>query len=421
MSALRSTEMIPLSAPEIRGNEWRYIKECLDSGWVSSVGAFVNRFEEAVADRCGAKYSVATTSGTAGLHIALLTAGINPGDEVLMPALTFIAPANAIRYAGAHPIFMDVDPAHWQMDIGKATDFLRDECHPIDEGLINKSSGRRVRALLPVHILGHPVDMEPLLELARRFDLIVIEDASESLGARYKGQPVGVLGDIGVFSFNGNKIITTGGGGMMVTNNGGWAAKARYLTTQAKDDPLEYIHKAIGYNYRLTNIQAAMGVAQMERLDEYIAAKRAIAARYEQELRSLPGISLPREAEWAESVWWLYTILIDEGAYRGGWREWHNQLAKQGVETRPLWRPLHELEPYRDCQAYRIEVAADIQRRALSLPSSVGLTESQQARVIEAVGATAERLFRGRAGSNWRLIRAEHQAGSGITVGEAVK
>jgi perosamine synthetase len=376
---------IPLSVPEIHGNEWRYVKECLDSGWVSSVGAFVTRFEEAVAEECGADYAVATTSGTTGLHTALLVVGIEPDEEVLLPTLTFIAPANAVRYVGAQPVFMDVEPDYWQMDAGKTADFLRRECRTAKDGLRNRQTGRRVRALLPVHILGHPVDMDPLLELARRYDLLVIEDASESIGAAYKGRPVGVLGDIGVFSFNGNKIITTGGGGMVATNNREWAVRARYLTTQAKDDPLEYIHKSVGYNYRLTNLQAAVGVAQMEQLHEYIAAKRAIARRYEAELMGLPGVSLPEKADWAESIWWLYTILADNERHPGGWRWWHERLKARGIETRPLWHPLHDLKIYRDCQAYRIEHAPEIQRRALSLPCSVGLSEEQQEYVIDAV------------------------------------
>ncbi|RME03545.1 MAG: aminotransferase DegT, partial [Deltaproteobacteria bacterium] len=253
---------IPLSIPKLAGNEWRYVRECLDTNWVSSVGAFVERFEREVAARVGARYGVATASGTAAIHIALLVSGVGPGDEVLLPTLTFIAPANAIRYVGAVPLLLDVDPVTWQLDPEKTIDFLEKECRWQEGRLVNRTTGRRVRAIMPVHILGHPVDLDPILEVARKYELTVIEDATESLGARYKERHVGNLGDIGCFSFNGNKIITSGGGGMIVTNDETTARRARYLTTQAKDDPIEYVHGELGYNYRLTNLQAALGVAQ---------------------------------------------------------------------------------------------------------------------------------------------------------------
>jgi perosamine synthetase len=265
---------IPLCVPEIRGNEWDYIKECLDSNWVSSVGAFVDRFEGAVANYVGTEHAVATVSGTAALHIALLVAGVQPDDEVLVPTLSFIAPANAIRYVGAWPVFIDAEPIHWQMDPVKVQGFLENECRSQGGNLINRTTGRRVKAILPVHILGHPCDMDPILEVADRYELITIEDATESLGAQYKKRMAGKLGQIACFSFNGNKLITTGGGGMIVTDNQAWAERARYLTTQAKDDPIEYFHSEIGYNYRLTNIQAAMGVAQMEQIENFINQKK---------------------------------------------------------------------------------------------------------------------------------------------------
>src|SRR5579862_6352196 len=243
----------PLSVPEIRGNEWKYVKECLDTGWVSSVGSFVDRFEQDVAKFVGARFGVAAVNGTAALHTALLVAGVCPDDEVLVSTLTFIAPANAIRYAGAWPVFVDAEPEYWQMDPERVVQFIKEKCAWNGRELRNRSTGRRLKAIMPVHILGHPVDMEPLLNLARQYDLVVIGDATESLGAAYRGQKVGRLGDIACFSFNGNKLITTGGGGMMVTDNEAWADRARYLTTQAKDDAIEYTHHTIGFNYRLTN------------------------------------------------------------------------------------------------------------------------------------------------------------------------
>ena len=302
---------IPLCVPEIHGNEWVYIKDCLDTNWVSSIGPYVDRFEQMLAAKIGTSGAVAAVNGTSALHIALLVAGVEPEDEVLVSTLTFIAPVNAIRYAGAWPVFIDAEEDYWQMDARKLADFLDQECVSRQGSLFNRTSGRRVKAVLPVHILGHPCDMDAILEVARRYDLLVIEDGSEGLGAMYKGQSVGSLGDIACFSFNGNKIITTGGGGMIVTNNLSWVQKARYLTTQAKDDSVEFVHGAIGYNYRLTNIQAAMGCAQVEQLENYIAIKRQIAARYQDAFENLPGITLMKEASWAFSSFWLPTVLVD--------------------------------------------------------------------------------------------------------------
>jgi perosamine synthetase len=372
------SRFIPLCVPEIRGNEWKYVKECLDTNWVSSVGSYVDRFERDVAQYVGAKYAVATVNGTAALHIALLIAGVGSEDEVLTSTLTFIAPANAIRYVSAWPVFMDAEPAYWQMDPQKVVDFLEKECHWRDGRLSNKSSGRRVKAILPVHLLGHPVDMDPIIEAARKFDLTVIEDATESLGAAYKGTMVGRFGDLSCFSFNGNKLITTGGGGMIVTDNEELATKAKYLTTQAKDHPIEYIHHEVGYNYRLPNMLAAMGVAQMEVLDEYIAAKRHIASTYRSALETIPGIVCMGEAPWASSTYWMYTVLIDEDRYGMDSRQLLNRLAERGIQVRPLWQPLHLSRAHENCQAYQCACSEDLFRQALSLPCSVGISRDEQ-------------------------------------------
>lgn len=383
--ALPGAEFVPLCVPYLNGNEWNYVKECFDTGWVSSVGAYVNRFEQLLAARVGVAHAVATTSGTAALHIALLVAGVTADDEVIMPSLTFIAPANAVRYVGAWPVFFDVDPQYWQLDVNAVATFLAEECVSKAGALYNRTSGRRVRALLPVHILGHPVDMAPLLELARQYNLVVIEDATESLGASYNGQPVGSLGDVACFSFNGNKLITTGGGGMLVTNHQPLAARARYLTTQAKDDPIEYYHSEIGYNYRLTNIQAAFGVAQLEQVDAYIARKRAIAAAYNAGLADLPGLQLMAEAPNVQSAFWMYTMLVDAERTGINSRELMRTLHTANIQTRPLWHPIHSLPPFAQCQAYRISVVDRLYRDALSLPCSVGLTEGQQQYVIDTI------------------------------------
>jgi perosamine synthetase len=380
-----------LSVPEIRGKEWDYIKQCLDTNWVSSVGPFVDRFESMVSTRAGTAHAVACVNGTSALHIALLVAGVRPEDEVLTSTLTFIAPANAISYAGAWPVLVDAGRDYWQMDPQRVSDFLDLECRWTGGKLINKRTGRKVSAIVPVHILGHPVDLDPILEAARKYELTVIEDATESLGAAYKDRRVGSLGDLACFSFNGNKIITTGGGGMLCTNDGARAGRAKYLTTQAKDDPVEYIHGEVGYNYRLTNIQAAMGCAQMEQLDQFIAAKRRLAARYTEAFREVPGITPMREAPWASSIFWMYTILLDEKIYGQDSRALLRRLAERGIQARPLWQPLHRSKVYQRAQVCGGEVALELNRRALSLPCSVGLTDDSQLAVIEAVSERHER------------------------------
>jgi len=385
--AMAAEGVIPLCVPEIRGNEWKYVKECLDTNWVSSAGPVVDRFERVVADYVGARYGVATVNGTAALHMALLVSGVQPDEEVLVSTLTFIAPANAIRYVGAWPIFVDADPLYWQMNPEKVVDFLEKECQWRSGALYNRATGRRIKAILSVHILGHPCDMDPILELARKYNLVVVEDATESLGAKYKGRMVGHLGDIACFSFNGNKIITTGGGGMIVTDNEAWAARARYLTTQAKDDPIESIHNEIGYNYRLTNIQAALGCAQMEKLDEYVAIKRRIARSYAEEFSCVSGIACMPEASWATSIFWMFTILLDEGAYGMGRRALLKRLKGSGIETRPLWQPLHQSPVYRGSYTSGGAVAEEIAATALSLPSSVGLNPVDQHRVVSKIRA----------------------------------
>jgi perosamine synthetase len=390
-------DVIPLSVPEIRGNEWKYVKDCLDTNWVSSVGSYVDRFERMVAERAGTKYAVATVNGTAALHIALLLAGVQADDEVLVSSLTFIAPANAIRYVGAWPVFVDAEPTYWQIDPVGVVDFLDKGCRWDGETLRNRLTGRRVKAILPVHILGHPADLNPILDVAAKYSLPVIEDATEGLGALYRGKSLGGLGHIGCFSFNGNKIITTGGGGMLVTNDAEWAARAKYLTTQAKDDPIEYVHNAVGYNYRLTNPLAAMGCAQMEQLDAFVEAKRTIAKRYQESLNSLPGIRLPKEADWAFSTFWMYTVLIDDKESRIDSRKLLRELAANKIQARPLWQPMHRSPAH--------SVSGDspscpnsdaLYGQAISLPCSVGLTRPAQDYVIE----TIARLLAKPAGSS---------------------
>jgi len=376
---------IPLSVPELQGNEWKYIKECLDTGWVSSVGPFVERFERELAAYVGGKYAVAVINGTAGLHTALKVIGLQANEEVLVSNLTFVAPINAISYCGAYPVLMDADPETWQMDVEKVAQFLAEECKMRSGECYNKRTKRRVRAILPVHLLGLACEIDRIVKLARRYRLSIVEDAAEAMGVTYRGQHVGTFGDIGVCSFNGNKILTTGGGGMLITNNRAHADYARYLTTQAKDDPLEYMHKEIGYNYRLSNIQAAMGVAQLEQIDGFIAKKRVIAKSYETAFRGLKKIILMPSPAHTQPTYWLYTVLLDGRVALGERKKVIKTLHEKGVGARPLWHTIHDLPPYRNCQSFQVEHSVSLYERGVSLPCSVGLEKNDLERCIAVV------------------------------------
>jgi len=374
--------MIPLCEPCLRGNEWEYVRECLDSGWVSSVGSFVTRFEAAVAEYTTTKHAVATVNGTSALHTALLCVGVKPDDEVLVSTLTFIASANAIRYAGAHPVLIDADPTDWQMDPNLVAEFFEKQCESRHGELHNRNTGRRIAAIMPVHILGHPAPIHDLIALARRYDVPVVEDAAESLGAEHHGQRLGGFGDVTCFSFNGNKTITSGAGGMIVTNDPDIAKRAKYLSTQAKDDPIEYEHHEIGYNYRMSNVLAALGLAQLEHLDEVIAKKRTIAAAYHEKL-GLPGVTWYREKPGMFSTYWLSTVLIDATQCHLSAAALRAKLDQLGIQTRRLWKPMHTNRPYAECQSLLSGVADHVAENALSFPSSASLTEEQQARVCD--------------------------------------
>lgn len=376
---------IGLCVPNVGARELDYLRECIETNFVSSVGAFVDRFERDVAAVMEMPHGIATASGTAALHVALLVAGIEPDDEVLVSDLTFIAPVNAIRYANAWPVLVDAEPETWQMDVSRVADFLRDGCERRDGVLRNRASGRRVRAVMPVHIVGHPVDMQPLLALAAEFGLAVIEDASESLGARYRGAPVGSHAGLACLSFNGNKLLTTGGGGMILTRSADSAQRARYLTTQAKDDSIEFVHGAVGYNYRLTNIQAAVGCAQVERLPEFLAAKRRIAARYAEMCAGLAGVHAMPAAEWADPAYWMYTVRLDNKHFPDGSRPLMRALASQGIQARPLWQPMHRSPAHAGALALGGDVADRLNAECLSLPCSTGLDAAEQERVVDAV------------------------------------
>ena len=385
MSSEPDHRRIPLSVPCLEGNERAYLAECIETNWVSSAGPFVGRFETAVAEAVGADHAVATTSGTAALHVALQVAGVGPGDAVVTSALTFVATANAIRYLGAEPVFADADAETWQVDPAIVVRYLTEGCEQRGGAVHDRSTGRRVAAVLPAHILGHPVDMDPILAAARRHGVPVVEDAAEALGATYKGRAVGTLGDIGCFSFNGNKLVTSGGGGMVVTGEAAIADRVRHLTTQAKSDPVEHVHDAVGYNYRLTNVQAAVGCAQMDRLADLVEARRRIAGHYRAVFADVAGISFMPEASWARSTFWLSTVRVEAetaGIDRHGLAA---VLDAAGIETQPLWQPLHHSPAHAGARALGGIVSDRLNHEALSLPSSASLTEADQGRVIDAV------------------------------------
>ena len=385
MSSEVVSPAIPLSVPSLDGNEIRYLQECIQTGWISSAGPFVKRFERDFAVAVEARHAVATVNGTSALHVALLLAGVRPDDLVLVPALTFIAPANAVRYAGASPVFVDADRETFQWRVDDVVRYIERDCAPADGMVRDRRTGRRIGAFLPVHLLGHPTDMAPLVELSERTGIPIVEDATESLGGYYHSVHVGSFGLLGCFSFNGNKLLSTGGGGMIVTGSEPLADRARYLTTQAKNDDVEYIHEEIGFNYRLSNLHAAIGVAQLERLKASLQAKRRIADRYAAGLHGIRGIQVPREADDARSAFWLYTIQIDPAEYGVDSRELLRLLAGEAIESRPLWRPMPMLRPHRDAAVLGYADAEWIYRRSLSLPSSVSLSEGDQDRVIQAI------------------------------------
>ncbi len=346
---------IPLAEPVLNGNEKKYLQDCLETGWISGSGKYVDAFEDGFAAFCDAAHAIAIVNGTAALHVALLALGIGPGDEVIVPDLTYIASANAVTYCGARPVFSDVDPVTWTLN-------------PED---VARKLSPRTKAIMPVHLYGHPVDMDPILDLAKAHNLFVVEDAAEAHGAEYKGRRVGTLGDIGVFSFYGNKIITTGEGGMIVTNNSELASTSRLLKGQGMDPQHRYWFPIIGYNYRMTNMQAAIGLAQFERIEWFIERRREVAGWYDDALKSLPVLR-PIEAAWAKNSYWLYSICVDEEIDRDLLM---NDLLDRGVETRPFFYPMHQMPPYLDPADAAYPVANGLAAQGLSLPSSATLSK----------------------------------------------
>ncbi|HEY5944421.1 MAG TPA: LegC family aminotransferase [Kofleriaceae bacterium] len=364
---------VALSEPYLAGNERRYLNECVDTNFVSSVGPFVDRFEREFASFVGARYAVACSTGTAALHVAFRLIDLQPGDEVLVPSLTFIASANAIAYERGAPVFVDSELESWNMDPDLVVDYI--------EGAAR--AGRKLpRAVELVHILGHPARIEPIIAVCEKHGVALIEDAAEALGARYRGgrfdgKHVGTIGRLGCFSFNGNKIMTTGGGGMITTDDPDLAKRAKHLTTQARLPGPAYQHDEVGYNYRLTNVAAALGVAQLEQLPDFIAKKQRIAARYDEAFGRRDDVVVPPRTAWAVPTHWLYTIRV------GNARDEHmRRLAADRIESRPIWTPLHTMPMWRDAARIGGERAEQLAAQALSIPCSVGLTDADQDRVI---------------------------------------
>lgn len=380
------SENIPLSVPSIRGNAWQYVKECLDTEWVSTAGKFVDCLEANMSSFTGGAHTIACVNGTAALQTALRVVGVHPGDEVIVPTLTFIATVNAVRYLGAEPVFMDCDD-YYNLDVEKTLEFLTHETLFRPEGTYHKETGKKISAILPVHVFGNAVRIESLLNFCLEKKIAVVEDAAESLGTVYRkgplvGKHAGTVGDMGCLSFNGNKIITAGGGGMILTNNPDYAAKARYLTTQAKDDGVRYIHQEIGYNFRLNNLQAALGVAQLECLPEFLEIKRANYRRYKEEIDRIPGLHLAEVPEYADNNCWMVALQIDKDRYGRDREETMAFLSEHGIQTRPVWYLNHRQKPYSKCRTYRIEKAPRLWEQTLNLPCSVGLTPKDLQRVI---------------------------------------
>lgn len=370
--------MIPLSIPHLAGNEWKYVKDCLDTGWVSSAGSYVSQFEDMVATYSTNTFGVATSNGTCGLHLAMHMLGITNHDFVIVPNITFIASANAVAYTGADPIFIDVDPMTWQMDLDLLESFLRDQTTLENDQCTYE--GRSVKAIMPVHVLGNMCDMDRLMEIAIEFNLDVVEDATESLGSYRNGKHSGTWGIMSVFSFNGNKIITTGGGGVIVTNDEHHAKRAKHLSTQSKVNPETYYHDEIGFNYRLVNILAAIGVAQMEQLDSFIQKKKSIDHYYRTHLKGVGDIRFQQIDDSVDPNCWLFTC------YSNRQDEILKALKSENIIARPFWTPMNQL-PMFTLHTYitNEDHSKDIHQNCLSIPSSVNLKETQLAKVVEVI------------------------------------
>ena len=381
--------MINLSVPNLSMDILDNLKECLESGWVSTGGRFIPEFETKVKNYMKTKCAAGVQSGTAGLHMSLQVLGVQRDEEVFVPTLTFIAAVNPTTYLGASPIFIDCDDSLC-MDPLKLEKFCSEECEFKEGVLVNKKTNKKIRALVVVHVFGNMADMEKIMDIAKKYNLKVLEDATEALGTyytegRYKGKYAGTIGDIGVLSFNANKIITTGGGGMVVGDNEELVEKVRFLSSQAKKDTLYFIHDEIGYNYRMLNLQAALGTSQIDQLESFIETKIKNYKIYKEELEKIEGLEILPFVEGIRANHWFYSLKIDKEKYGIGRDELLQKLVDAGIQTRPIWGLIHQQKPYSACQNYKIEKALYYYDRILNLPCSSNLTEKEVYQVIEKI------------------------------------
>lgn len=379
-------KFIPLSVPNLSGKELEYITHAVETEWVSTGGPYVNEFEEKIAEYVKVKGAVSCQNGTSGLHIALLVCGITIDDEVIVPTLTFIAAVNPVKYVGAEPIFMDCTDS-LTMDADKLSEYCQTQCRFIDGKLINNKTKKHIKAILVVHVFGNMADMEKIMSIADRFHLKVIEDATEAIGTyytegKYQGKYAGTIGNIGVYSFNGNKIITTGGGGMIVSGEEELLKKAKHLTTQAKSDELYYTHDEIGYNYRMTNLQAAMGLAQLEQLEDFINIKATNFKRYKEKIQEIPGLSVMNFNDNIRANYWFYALKC-ESEYAMNRDEIIKYLALKGIQSRPIWGLINEQKPYKNCQTYKIEKAKYYLDNVINIPCSTNLLKADVLYVVK--------------------------------------
>lgn len=364
-------DFIPLHEPRFIGNEKKYLNDCIDSTFVSSVGKYVDEFEELFAKMVGSKYAIATVNGTSALHISLLLADVGKGDEVITQALTFVATCNAISYCQAKPIFVDVDLETMGLSPTSLQDFLQNNCEIKNKQCRNNITGKIIKACVPMHTFGHPCEIDAIMEICERWNIVLVEDSAESLGSIYKNKHTGTFGKLGAFSFNGNKIITSGGGGVIITDDATLAKKAKHLTTTAKlTHEFEYAHDEIGYNYRMPNLNAALLVAQLEQLEGFIKNKRLLADEYDKFFASIDSVTFVKEPENATSNYWLQALRFESLQTRDTFLKYTN---KNGVMTRPLWKLMHELEMFKDCQSDGLENSKYLQQRVVNIPSSVTL------------------------------------------------
>ena len=367
---------VALHEPSLKGNEWAYLKDCIDSTYVSYVGQYVDKFEAMLANFTGVKKAVAVVNGTAALHIALKLAGVQPEDEVLTPALTFVATANAVSYCGAIPHFVDSEESTLGLDPHKLKAYLKDIARVDSDSCYNKLTGRRIKAVIPMHTFGHPVDLDPLVEVCNKYKIVMIEDAAESLGSYYNGKHTGNWGKVSILSFNGNKTITTGGGGAIITNDEDLGKLAKYLTSTAKvPHRWAFNHDLVGYNYRLPNVNAAIGCAQMEQLPQFLERKRRLAATYLKAFAGMAGVSFFTEPSFARSNYWLNVLLLD-GNVSDRQEEVLKKTNDNGIMTRPVWTLMNKLIMYKDCPAMDLDCAESLAKRIINIPSSPFLVQS---------------------------------------------